>query len=129
MSNYMPAGAASAWDIMCDDQHREYVEQMMIEKQVKEDYEDCIYKFYETGLSYKCAEAMAKLWAEAYVHDTADTNAATIAQTLGFEYAEALLLLGKTDEYIEATRLDQKMFARYDADSFDDDELEEACRW
>lgn len=127
MTTYMPAGAHSAWETICADNQREYVEDMMIMNQVKEDYEDCVYKFYETGLSYKAAEAMAKLWAEAYAYDPSDANAATIAQVFGFEHAEALLLLGKTDEYIEETRLEEKLFSHLCGHCEDNDDDGLSC--
>jgi len=78
-----------------------------------------INKFYETGLSFKAAEAMARLWARAfYDSEWNDEDASKVAISLDLEYCHAQLVLGMTDAYVKATKLEDKIY-RTSMDSWD----------
>ncbi len=97
--SYYPAGAEFALALEEREYRRSQSENIIIEREIQDTYEDAVSKFYSCGVSYKTAEALAKLWAQAFVeHEWEDKNAAHISSELGLEWKEAYAILGEREK-------------------------------
>ena len=109
MSIYMPIGAHSALETQHAWEYEGYIDDMIRERQLKEDYEEAVYKFYQTGLTMSGARAMANLWARACREEEwTNEDVRVIAKSLDLDYKDALLILGEHDEYISIAEGEDK---------------------
>ena len=102
----------SIWEGLGSDDHQSYVNDMIDESYFMDAREDVIYRFYEGRLSYKAAEAMAIIWANAFqYHEWSDPHVTEVATKLELDWKESYLILGQRDKYFK--EMENKDFWRY----------------
>ena len=100
------------WEYKCEDEHQQYIDEMIDEAHFADAREDVIYKFYEGRMSYKTAEAMAILWAKSFdYHEWSDPATTAIAEKLELDWRECHLILNERDKYF--AELKNKPFWRW----------------
>ena len=104
MATIIDAGMG-IYEGLCADDQDAYVNDMVDEARFRDAREDVIYKFYETGLSFKAAESMAILWAKAFGEsEWDDKDVVKVAQALELDWDEYHLIMNHREAYFESKK-------------------------
>lgn len=110
----MPAGAYDAYEAMCEEERCEQRQDLLLEREMQDIYEDAVSKFYGSDITWKTAEAMFKLWAKVWnENEWNDPDAAEVAEKLGIGWNECYAALGKYDLLRKTLEQERKWWKRY----------------
>jgi len=87
-------------DSYYDEQKKREIESYIEENEFLEHHHEAICKFYENGLSWSVAEAMAKMWAKNMCYYEWDNpEVVTIAKKLDLDWIDAYAILGDRENF------------------------------